>query len=226
MSFHVVSDRPLLVAVGPLAALALHPPHSDLELCDAIAVDDEDSLGALSESGMLRRPLTVCMFDARDEAQWPTAEAVVTAATKYASLPVWFVCADPHKRHEERRGFLLRFADGLDCCAIDPGAQPPLEGALAPIAALWRTGLVGIDHRDLARIRGGTVGRHLRSLPRVPDPSACAALAVLGCDETSSLASINDSVGDLAAALPHAEIVVSAPTGLAAPLRLLVFSRA
>lgn len=92
-AFRIVTRRPLLIAIGARATAALDTEHDDLELVDAIAIDDVPPAFDAAADELLRdRTMIVCMFDAADE-DWRLAEWNAAARTPLSTRSTTRGCA-------------------------------------------------------------------------------------------------------------------------------------
>ena len=209
----VVSQRPLLLAIGPTAGALVHRGHPDLELVDLVAAESPpsaDELRWLVASHLLVRSFTVVLFDANDELFWPTARVLTGEARVRATHPVWFVCPQA-PRKAPRAAMLGRLARDLEVCVVDPGERDILEVALMGVAGLYRLGLTGADIVDLARVaRVGSVGY---AAPREMsiDASVEGAIVVMRCSPEVSLQSINAASQSPVEKLPNADLFLATP---------------
>jgi hypothetical protein len=211
----ISSQRPVLMAIGPTAAQLLERRHMDLELVDVLVVDCTPScseMGWLAASHLLERSFTVIVFDAKDEASWPTARVIAREARLRTATPVWFVHPDSRARTQRTR-MLTKLAHELAVCVVDPGECDTLSVALSAVAGLERCGLTGFDIADLSTIAcPGAVGRARHGVETSVDASVDRAIVVMRCSNEVTLHDINEAAGEIAKRLPDADLLLATPT--------------
>jgi hypothetical protein len=214
-AFRIVTRRPLLIAIGARATAALDTEHDDLELVDAIAIDDVPPAFDAAADELLRdRTMIVCMFDAADE-DWRLAEWVARQARQRTPFLLLFVYSDRRSGEAPQPGSLLRIAGRVSACVVwAPRECTLLNTSLLVMAALFRAGLTGISGEALATFMcSGTVfTARTGSCGGAGDHTVAHVVVVKRCSANTPLDEINDTWLRARSHFPTAHLVIATPT--------------